>query len=129
MTDPIADMLIRIKNALMAGRKEVLIPHSKVKEALAKLLADHQYVESYEVLEKQPQNDIKIVLRYVDAASAISGVKRISKPGRRVYVTADKIPVTLNGYGLTILSTNQGVIDDKTARQKQVGGEVMCQIW
>ena len=129
MTDPIADMLIRIKNALMAGRKEVLIPHSKVKEALAKLLADHQYVESYELVEKQPQNDIKIVLRYVDAASAISGVKRISKPGRRVYVTADKIPVTLNGYGLTILSTNQGVIDDKTARQKQVGGEVMCQIW
>ena len=129
MTDPIADMLIRIKNALMAGRKEVLIPHSKVKEALAKLLADHQYVESYQIVEKQPQNDIKITLRYVDSASAISGVKRVSKPGRRVYVTADKIPVTLNGYGLTILSTNKGVIDDKTARQQQVGGEVMCQVW
>lgn len=129
MTDPIADMIIRIKNAFMAGRSELLLPHSKVKEAIAKLLRDNQYIENYEVVKEEPQNQLKLILRYVGKMSAITGVKRISKPGRRVYAKADQIPQTLSGYGMTVLSTNKGIIDDKTARKTQIGGEVLCQIW
>ena len=129
MTDPIADMIIRIKNSLMAGRSELVIPHSKLKEAIAKLLKNNKYIEDFSVLDKEPQADIKIILRYVDKLSAITGVKRVSKPGRRVYAKVGQIPSTLNGYGMTILSTNKGIIDDKAARKAQVGGEVLCQIW
>lgn len=129
MTDPIADMIIRIKNAFMAGLSEVSMPHSKMKEAIAKILRDNQYIEKYEVVEEKPQNQLKLVLRYVGKMSAITGVKRVSKPGRRIYAKAGQIPQTLNGYGMTVLSTNKGIIDDKTARKTQVGGEVLCQIW
>ena len=129
MTDPIADMIIRIKNAFMAGQTSVLIPHSKMKEAIAKLLKENNYVEDFAVEDKKPQAEIKITLRYVDDMSAITDVKRVSKPGRRIYEKAGQIPSTLNGYGLTILSTNKGIIDDKAARKAQVGGEVLCQIW
>ena len=129
MTDPIADMIIRIKNAFMAGRTDLVIPHSKMKEAIAKLLKANNYIEDFAVEDKKPQADITIVLRYVDKMSAITGVKRVSKPGRRIYAKAGQVPSTLNGYGMTILSTNKGVIDDKTARKTQVGGEVLCQIW
>lgn len=129
MTDPIADMIIRIKNACMAERKDLVLPHSRVKEDIAKILKDNQYIEDYQLIDKIPQKDIKIVLRYVDKLSAITDVKRVSKPGRRVYVKASEIPQTLNGYGLTILSSNQGIIDDKKARKAKVGGEILCQIW
>ena len=129
MTDPIADMIIRIKNAFMAGRTDLVIPHSKMKEAIAKLLKANNYIEDFAVEDKKPQADITIVLRYVDKMSAITGVKRVSKPGRRIYAKAGQVPSTLNGYGMTILSTNKGIIDDKTARKTQVGGEVLCQIW
>ena len=129
MTDPIADMITRIKNAVMAGHKELVLPHSKMKVAIAKLLKENNYIKSFEILKKEPQSDIKIVLRYVGKMSAITGVKRVSKPGRRIYSPVEKIPRTLNGYGMTVVSTNKGVIDDKTARQEKVGGEVLCQIW
>jgi len=129
MTDPIADMIIRIKNAFMAGRTDLVIPHSKMKEAIAKLLKASNYIEDFAVEDKKPQADITIVLRYIDKMSVITGVKRVSKPGRRIYAKAGQVPSTLNGYGMTILSTNKGVIDDKTARKTQVGGEVLCQIW
>jgi small subunit ribosomal protein S8 len=129
MTDPIADMIIRIKNACMAERKDLVMPHSKVKEAIVKLLKENNYITDYEIIEKEPQKEIKIVLRYVGKLSAITNVKRVSKPGKRTYVKADEIPKTLNGYGLTILSSNLGIMDDKAARKAKVGGEILCQIW
>ncbi len=129
MTDPIADMIIRIKNACMAERKDLVVPHSRVKEAIVKILKDNQYIEDYQLIDKKPQKDIKILLKYVGKLSVITDVKRVSKPGRRIYVKAGEIPQTLNGYGLTILSSNQGIIDDKKARKAKVGGEIICQIW
>jgi small subunit ribosomal protein S8 len=129
MTDPIADMLIRIQNALMAGHLKVIVPHSKMKEALGKILLENMYVSDMSVVDKQPQKDIELTLRYVGKLPAISGVKRISKPGRRLYAAATKAPVTLGGYGLTILTTSKGVMTSKDARKQNVGGEVLCQIW
>jgi len=129
MTDPIADMIIRIKNSVMAGRKDLLVPHSKVKEAIARILADFNYIESYATEEVDSFKQIKITLKYVGKTPVISGVKRISKPGCRIYKNADAIPSTLNGYGLTILSTNKGIMDGKSARKNNIGGEVLCQIW
>lgn len=129
MTDPIADMITRLKNACMAERKDLILPHSRVKEDIVKILKENQYIEDYQLIEKKPQNDIKIILRYVNKLSVITDVKRVSKPGRRVYVKASDIPQTLNGYGLTILSSNRGIIDDKKARKEKVGGEILCQIW
>ena len=129
MTDPIADMLIRIKNALLAKHKEVVMPHSKMKEAIAKILVDNDYIKSFEVVEKKPQSDILVKLGYVGNLSKITDVKRVSKPGRRLYSTVDKIPATLNGYGITIVSTSKGLMTDKQARQKNVGGELLCQVW
>lgn len=129
MTDPIADMIIRIKNSVMAGRKDLLVPHSKIKEALARILKDFNYIDAYQIQDGAGFKQIKITLKYVGKNSAISGVKRISKPGCRIYKNADAIPNTLNGYGLTILSTNKGIMDGKSARKNNIGGEVLCQIW
>jgi len=127
--DPIADMLIRIKNAHMAGHKEVVMPHSKMKQAIAQVLEENKYVERVEVIEKAPQNEIKLVLRYVGSLPAITEVKRISKPGRRLYASVNEIPEALGGYGITIVSTNKGVVTGQVARQNNVGGEILCQIW
>ncbi|MBT4123908.1 MAG: 30S ribosomal protein S8 [Candidatus Pacebacteria bacterium] len=129
MTDPIADMLARIKNAFLAKHKEVVMPHSKVKESIAKILVDSKYIKSFEVVEKKPQSDLVLSLIYKGRLSMISGVQRISKPGRRLYSTADKVPSSLNGYGITIVSTSKGLLTDKEARQQNVGGELICQIW
>lgn len=127
--DPIADMLIRIKNAHMAGHREVVMPHSKMKQAIAQVLEENKYVERVEVIEKAPQNEIKLVLRYVGSLPAITEVKRISKPGRRLYASVNEIPEALGGYGITIVSTNKGVVTGQVARQNNVGGEILCQIW
>ena len=129
MTDPIADMIIRIKNASLTGRKDLVLPHSKLKEEIIKILKNNNYIEDFQIIDKEPQKEMKIILKYVGKLSVITNVKRVSKPGRRVYVKASEIPQTLNGYGLTILSSNQGVIDDKVARKAKVGGEILCQIW
>lgn len=129
MTDPIADMIIRIKNASMAGRRDLVLPHSKLKEEIIKILKINNYIEDYQIIDEKPQKNIKIILKYVGKLSVITDVKRVSKPGRRIYVKAGEVPQTLNGYGLTILSSNQGVIDDKAARKAKVGGEIICQIW
>lgn len=129
MTDPIADMIIRIKNALLARRKEVVIPHSKIKAAIAQILVDNDYVESFEVIEQKPQSSIVVKLGYQNKLPKITGVKRVSKPGRRLYTAAGRIPSALNGYGITIVSTSKGVLTDKQARQQNVGGELLCQIW
>ena len=130
MTDPIADMIIRIKNSVMAGHKDLLVPHSKMKVSVAKILKDFNYIESYKTIEEAGCfSQIKITLKYAGKTSVISGVKRVSKPGCRIYKSASEIPNTLNGYGLTIISTNKGIMDGKSARKNNVGGEVFCQIW
>lgn len=129
MTDPIADMIIRIKNSVMAGRNELLVPHSKMKMALAKILKDFDYIEDFKVVEDGAFKQIKITLKYIGKTATITGVKRVSKPGRRIYKSSVTIPRTLNGYGLTIVSTNKGLMDSKSARKNNVGGEVLCQIW
>lgn len=129
MNDPIADMIIRIKNALMARHETVAVPHSRVKEQISKILVENQYVESYQVDQKAPQSDLVFKLRYVGKVPAITDVRRISKPGRRIYTTSAKIPKALGGYGITIVSTSKGVMTDKEARKQNVGGEVLCQIW
>lgn len=129
MTDPIADMITRIKNALMAQKREVEIPHSRMKESIAKLLLENKYIESYKVSDTKPQPQILITLKYLGKTAAISDVRRISKPGRRIYATVKQIPRALGGYGITIVSTSKGVMIDTEARKQNVGGEVLCQIW
>ncbi len=129
MNDPIADMITRIKNAIMARHDEVVIPHSKMKEAIAVLLKDNGYIESFEVVKKAPQDDITVKLKYIGKTAAITDVRRVSKPGRRVYSPVKEIPKTLGGYGMTVVSTSKGVITDTQARKQNTGGEVLCQIW
>jgi small subunit ribosomal protein S8 len=129
MTDPIADMIIRIKNALLVRHSEVAIPHSKLKEAIARLLLENNYVEAVEVNPVVPQAELVIKLKYVGKNPAISDVKRISKPGRRVYAPSKQVPRALGGFGLTIISTSRGILTGAQARQQNVGGEVLCQIW
>ena len=129
MTDPIADMIIRVKNAFMANKADVSIPHSKVKEAVAKILESEGYVENFEVKPTAPQKTIEVKLKYIGKIPAITQVRRLSKPGRRMYATAKDIPKSLGGYGVTIVSTSKGVVTDSQARKLNVGGELLCQIW
>lgn len=129
MNDPIADMIIRIKNALLARHETVVVPHSKLKEQLSRILMENNYVESYQVEQKSPQSEIVFKLRYVGKVPAITDVKRVSKPGRRVYTSSMKIPRALGGYGITVVSTSRGIMTDKEAKKQNVGGEVLCQIW
>ncbi len=125
MTDPIADMLTRIRNAHRALHKDVKVPLSRMKESLARILKDEGYVEDYSVEE----NMINITLKYDHGRPVISGLNRISTPGRRVYVNARKIPRVQNGLGICILSTSRGVMDGMSASEKNVGGELLCEIW
>ena len=130
VTDPIADMLTRIRNALVARHETVTIPASNMKKAIAKILLDEGYIRSYEVKEEGPQGAIHIVLKYGPKnESVIAGLKRISKPGLRVYARKDEIPKVLNGLGIAIISTSRGVMTDKAARQNNVGGEVLAYVW
>ncbi len=129
MTDPIADMIIRIKNALLAGHTNVEIPHSKVKEALASILVEEGYITGMVVKPQIPQAIIEVSLKYVGKVPAITDVRRVSKPGRRIYSNVKDIPKALGGYGITVLSTSKGVMTDTKARQTNSGGEVLCQVW
>lgn len=130
MTDPIADMLARIRNALMARHKEVKIPGSKMKVAIARILKDEGYIEDFKITKDEPQPMIVITLKYDETGKpVITGLKRISKPGRRIYVGRKEIPRVLSGMGIAILSTPKGVITDKQARRLRVGGEVICYVW
>ncbi len=129
MTDPIADMIIRIKNAHLAGHERVAIPHSNLKESVAHILADEGYITAVDVKETAPQRTLDIQLKYIGRTPVITQVRRVSKPGRRVYESANTIPKALGGYGLTIVSTSKGVLTDKQARKQNVGGEVLCQVW
>ena len=125
MTDPIADMLTRIRNAHLALHKEVSVPRSKMKEAMATILKQEGYVEDVSVSER----DITIELKYVKGRPAIAGLKRVSKPGRRVYVNSRQIPRVQNGLGICILSTSRGVLDGVTAHTEKTGGELLCEVW
>jgi small subunit ribosomal protein S8 len=129
MTDPIADMIIRIKNALMAGHDSVAIPHSKMKLAIAEILKAEGYIADVRVEQTKPQATIVCSLRYVGKTPAITEVRRLSKPGRRMYSTATEIPAALGGYGITIVSTSKGMMTGTSARKQNVGGELVCQIW
>ena len=131
MTDPIADMLTRIRNANTAKHDTVDVPSSKMKLAIAKILLDEGYIKSYEFVENGKFNDIRITLKYGASKNEkiISGLQRISKPGLRVYANKEELPKVLGGLGVAIISTNKGVITDKEARKLGVGGEVLCFVW
>lgn len=130
VTDPIADMLTRIRNGLTAKHEIVEIPASKIKASIAEILKNEGYITDYEVIENAVQGTIKITLKYAGKnKKVITGLKRISKPGLRVYAASDKIPSVLNGMGIAILSTSQGIMTDKQARQAGCGGEVLAYIW
>lgn len=129
-SDPIADMLARIRNAVAVRHQYVLIPSSKIKVAIARILEQEGYIQSYEITQDQPQPMLKIWLKYTpDRKSALTGLGRISKPGRRIYTKAQEIPRVLSGMGVVILSTPQGVITDQQARRLRVGGEIICYVW
>ena len=132
MTDPIADMLTRIRNANVAFHDDVLMPSSKVKEALAKILQREGYIEGFSVedVSDRPGKKLTIVMKYSsDRERTISGLKRVSKPGLRVYTKSSDVPRVLGGMGIAILSTNQGLMTDREARQRRVGGEILCHVW
>ena len=131
MSDPIADMLTRIRNANTAKHDTVDIPYSKIKFSIAQILLDEGYVKSVDLVDNGNFKDIRVALKYgVDKNDRIiTGLKRISKPGLRVYANKDQVPKVLDGLGIAILSTNQGVVTDKKARELQVGGEVLAFIW
>ncbi|OEU65930.1 MAG: 30S ribosomal protein S8 [Desulfovibrio sp. S3730MH75] len=125
VVDPIADMLTRIRNAHGAFHKSVFVPGSKIKTAIAGILKDEGYINDFTTEEK----DITVNLKYVDGKSLISGMKKISTPGRRVFVGVEDIPSVLNGLGICILSTSKGVVDGVKAKDLNVGGELLCEIW
>ena len=129
MTDPIADMLTRIRNGVRAKFEEVSIPSSRLKVRIAEILKDEGYIERYEHVDDGRQGHLKVRLKYQDDVPAITGVKRVSSPGRRVYVRATEIPRVLNGIGIAILSTSSGIMTDRRAREAHVGGELLLTIW
>ena len=130
INDPIADMLTRIRNALVAKHETTTLPASNMKKAIAKILVDEGYIKGYEVIEDGVQGTIKITLKYDgNRKGVISGLKRISKPGLRVYAKSEDIPKVLGGLGIAIISTSKGVMTDRQARKENVGGEVLAYIW
>ena len=129
MTDPIADMLTRIRNATIVRDKVVEVPSSKIKLELAKILKEEGYIQDFEALEEGVQGKIRIYLKYNGKENVITGLKRISKPGLRVYAQKDEIPKVLAGLGIAVLSTSKGIMTDRKARTEGVGGEVICYVW
>ena len=130
MNDPIANMLTRIRNAQVARHDTVTIPASNMKKAIAKILLDEGYIKSVENVNDGLQGSIKITLKYLDKKQpVIVGLRRISKPGLRVYATCEELPKVLGGLGIAIVSTSRGVMTDRAARKENIGGEVLCYIW
>lgn len=129
MTDPIADMLTRIRNGAMARHESVEMPHSKLKEHVAGVLKSAGYIDDVRVSDEEPKT-LTLILRYGrDKTSAIDGLRRVSTPGRRVYVRHDRIARVCSGMGISILSTSRGVMTDREARRQRVGGELLCEVW
>lgn len=130
ITDPIADMLTRIRNANDTNKDTVDIPFSNLKENMAQTLKDEGFIREYKIIDNYPQNEIRIYLKYGEnEEKVISGLKRISKPGLRVYVNKSEIPKVLGGLGIALLSTSKGILTDKQARKDGIGGEVLCYVW
>ena len=130
MTDPIADMLTRIRNGAMAKKETVDMPSSNVKVEIAKVLKAEGYINAYKVLKDDKQGILNVALKYDEnKKSVVEGIKRVSKPGSRVYVNTDSVPKVINGYGIAILSTSKGLMVDREARKSKVGGEILCNVW
>ena len=131
VNDPIADMLTRIRNAQIARHDATVMPASNTKKAIAKILLEEGYIKAYDVIDDGLQGQIKVTLKYVNGKSTpvIAGLKRISKPGQRVYARCEELPKVLGGLGVAIISTSKGLMTDRAARQENLGGEVLCYIW
>ncbi|MEE8127843.1 MAG: 30S ribosomal protein S8 [Nitrospinaceae bacterium] len=129
MTDPIADFFTRIRNAIQAEHPKVDMPNSKMKTRIAEILRDEGFIKNFKMAEDNKQGMLRVYLKYKDGEASIHGIKRISKPGRRVYVNKDKVPKVLNGLGVAIVSTSSGVVTDGICREKGVGGEVLGYVW
>ena len=130
MTDPIADLLTRIRNALMSGHETTEMPYSKIREEIVRIMKEEGYLVGYTLVEEKPVSRIKVLLKYQrNRSPTITKLSRVSKPGRRVYAGKDEIPAVLGGLGITILSTSRGVMTGKTARDKGVGGEILCEVY
>ncbi|MBW2057857.1 MAG: 30S ribosomal protein S8 [Deltaproteobacteria bacterium] len=129
VSDPIADMLTRIRNASNARHEKVDVPASRMKNEIAKVLKEAGYVKNFKIIRGEKQDILRIYLKYDENNRGIINLKRISKPGRRVYVDRDHIPRVLNGLGISILTTSRGILTDREARRSNVGGEVLCYVW
>ena len=129
LTDPIADMLTRIRNGNAAKHASVSIPFSRIKESIANILKNEGYIVDYEIKEEGAIKDIVVTLKFVDGEEVVKGLRRISKPGRRVYSSVENLPKVLGGLGIDIVSTPKGVLTDKECRKHSVGGEILCYIW
>ena len=129
MSDVIADMLTRIRNASNAKHATVDIPASNMKESIAKILVEEGYVKSYEIIEDEKQGTIRVTLKYIGKQKVIRGLKRVSKPGLRIYAGYEDMPKVMNGLGIAIVSTSKGIMTDKKARTLKIGGEVLAFVW
>ena len=129
LTDPIAYMLTRIRNAIRIKAEKVDIPISKLKLEIAKILKEEGFIRAYKILKDRKQGILRVIPKYVDSESVISELKRISKPGRRVYVGSKEIPVVMGGLGIAIITTSKGILSDRVCRLEGVGGEVVCYVW
>ena len=129
LTDPIVDMLTRIRNANAAKHATVAVPFSRIKESIANILKNEGYIVDYEIKEEGAIKDIVVTLKFVDGEEVVKGLRRISKPGRRVYSSVENLPKVLGGLGIAIVSTPKGVLTDKECRKHSVGGEILCYIW
>ena len=133
MTDPIADMLTRIRNGIQAGQRKVDIPASGTKRAIAEVLKEQGYIQKIDEIADQSQGTLRVYLKYYDRdgqrIGVIEGIRRVSRPGRRIFAGKDRIPKVCGGYGISILSTNQGILTGHQCRMRGVGGEVLCEVW
>lgn len=130
VTDPIADMLTRIRNAVAVGHERVAMPASKLKVNIARILADEGFIDRYEVVENGHRSELELVLRYAERRRpVIEGLKRVSRPGHRVYAGAKELPRVQGGLGVAVVSTSQGLMPDREARKRRLGGEIVCEVW
>jgi small subunit ribosomal protein S8 len=128
-TDPIADYLTRIRNGIHARHKRIDVPSSNLKREITKILAAKKFIAGFSEIKDDRQGVLRIVLKYTEGTNAITGLQRISRPGLRIYVPSDRVPRVMNGLGMALISTSQGIMTDRDARAKKVGGEVLCYIW
>lgn len=129
LTDPIADMLTRIRNAIRIKAEKIDIPLSRMKLEVAKILKEEGFIRAYKILKDKKQGILRVIPKYLDNESVISGLKRISKPGRRVYIGSNGIPRVMGGLGIAIITTSKGILSDKVCRRDGVGGEIICYVW